>query len=411
MTKLKIIAPVLAIASLCMIITIWSITEPQAEESAELPKLLDRPEKVQLDGEWDQVQNHYAAIRKKLNQKPNDSKALIQLVSIYINEARITGEHGHYYPAALKAADRALSVQDLNSDSKFLALLYKAGVQLSLHKFHDALKTGNDALKLNQHNAQVYGVLTDAYVELGQYDRAIEMADKMISIKPDIRSYSRISYLRELHGDVDGAIEAMTYAVKAGTPGAEETAWAMNTVGDLYFKYKSVDQAKLIFEEILQIRPDYPFAVAAIAKCYEKKGMHNEAKQWYLKSIDVIPELGFYTDLAMLHKTKGETAALEDKKKEIMEMIADDVANQHNMNMEFARIYIDLFEDYNKAKEYVDIEFKDRPNNIEVNALYAEIALLKNQIPEAKNYLAKANVTQSKDPYINSLNNQLAQYN
>ncbi len=45
------------------------------------------------------------------------------------------------------------------------------------------------------------------------------MLNRMVSIRPDIRSYSRISYLREIHGDIPGAIEAMELAVEAGAPG------------------------------------------------------------------------------------------------------------------------------------------------------------------------------------------------
>ena len=51
------------------------------------------------------------------------------------------------------------------------------------------------------------------------------MADKMVSIRPDLRSYSRISYLREIHGDMPGAIEAMKMAIQAGYPGYEDRAW------------------------------------------------------------------------------------------------------------------------------------------------------------------------------------------
>jgi hypothetical protein len=54
--------------------------------------------------------------------------------------------------------------------------------------------------------------LVDGNVEMGNYATAIEEADKMISIRPDIRSYSRASYLREIHGDYPGAIDAMKLA-------------------------------------------------------------------------------------------------------------------------------------------------------------------------------------------------------
>jgi len=40
--------------------------------------------------------------------------------------------------------DDALSDSELTDDMKFLALTTKAGVELSLHEFANALKTGNE---------------------------------------------------------------------------------------------------------------------------------------------------------------------------------------------------------------------------------------------------------------------------
>ena len=53
----------------------------------------------------------------------------------------------------------------------------------------------------------------------------------MVDIRPDIRSYSRVSYLREIYGDYPGAIEAMKMAVDAGVAGDEATEWARIQLG------------------------------------------------------------------------------------------------------------------------------------------------------------------------------------
>jgi len=62
-------------------------------------------------------------------------------------------------------------------------------------------------------------------VEMGNYTAAVENSDKMVSIRPDIRSYSRISYLREIYGDYPGSIEAMKMAVGAAYRD-EATEWS-----------------------------------------------------------------------------------------------------------------------------------------------------------------------------------------
>ena len=48
-----------------------------------------------------------------------------------------------------------------------------------------------------------YGVIVDALVELGRYDAAERALQRMVDLKPNLDSYARVSYFRELHGDID----------------------------------------------------------------------------------------------------------------------------------------------------------------------------------------------------------------
>ena len=63
---------------------------------------------------------------------------------------------------------------------------------------------------------RIYGVIVDAQVELGRYGEAERTLQRMVDLKPNLASYARVSYFRELHGDLDGALEAMRLAVSAG---------------------------------------------------------------------------------------------------------------------------------------------------------------------------------------------------
>ncbi len=192
---------------------------------AALPTLQERKVAFGTNEEMDNIFRVYDEAVADVRKNPDDMEARIRLSEVFITEARITGKHSYNYDAALDVLGEVLASDLPNKDQRFRALMNKASVQLSLHKFGDALKTGEDALKINDRNAGIYGVLVDANVELGNYAKAVEMSDKMVSIRPDLRSYSRISYLREIHGDVAGAKEAMDMAVKAGYPGMEQTEW------------------------------------------------------------------------------------------------------------------------------------------------------------------------------------------
>jgi len=374
--------------------------------SSEISSLLVRSEKLKHGLEWDQIQTLYAQLRDKINGD-DDNEARLTLAQLFVKEARVTGEHGHYYPAALKSLDQILLKTEIKKDLKFRTLTTKAGVQLSLHEFNDALKTAEAAYAINSRNAQINGVLVDAHVELGNYEEAVKFADKMISIKPDLRSYSRVSYLREIHGDNAGALAAMKLAVDAGYPGLEETAWAALTLGEMYLKDDKLDQAFSIFEDILESRSDYPFAIAALGEVYMTKNDLASAESKFNEAIEVIPEIGFYLSLAKIYKAQNREEELEKIKPAIWEMLEDDVVNGHNMNLEYASIYTELFPDYDKALEYAMTEYEKRPKNIDVNRALAKIYLKKNNNEKAKKHFELAGTTGSEHPELKEISEEL----
>jgi tetratricopeptide (TPR) repeat protein len=363
-----------------------------------IAKLLPRNEKIMNGKEWDFVQSYYQEMSLKIQKNDHDNDSKIKLAQLFVKEARVTGEHGHYYPAAIKLSDEVIADEKKNTDLVFNAMVTKAGVQLSHHDFSAALETGKLALKLNPFNAQLFGVLVDAHVELGQYKEAVEMADRMMAIRPDLRSYSRVSYLREIHGDVQGAKDAMLLAINAGYPGYEETAWAMHTYGEMLVRYNELDKATQVYETILKERENYPFAVAALAEIAIKKGDKSKGEGLLKQAIDIIPEVGYYISLAELYKEQNRKEELEFKKSEILKMLKEDEASGHNMDLEYAYVYQNLFGDLEKAKIYTQKELTKRPNNIDVNRTMALILKENKEIEEAKKCIAIASSTDSKHP-------------
>jgi tetratricopeptide (TPR) repeat protein len=339
----------------------------------EIPKLLDRNESLRQGKEWDDVASQYQKLKLAVADKPSDHESVIKLAQLFIREARVTGEHGHYYNAALKMTDYVLGDPTIDNGKRFLAKMTKAGVQLSHHDFHGALKTGQEALTLNPNNPQIYGVLVDAHVELGQYDKAVLLADRMMAMKPDLRSYARVSYLREIHGQMDASIDAMRMAIEAGIPGYEDTAWAMLTLAEIYEKQGKNEQAKALYEEILAQRTDYPFAIAGLGKLALERGEFAEALTLTQKAIDIIPEVGFYIQQAEIFKSQGQCQKMDATIKEIFAMLADDEKSGHNMTLEYAGLYYDLLDDPITAELYAKKEYALRPDNIDVNKMMFKI--------------------------------------
>ncbi len=373
-----------------------------------IPELLDRSEAIMNGKEWEKVQNNYVAARNALQKDSTDVEARLGLARVYILEARVTGEHGHYYPAALKVLQGALRQNDLTPDERYQSLTMLASVQLSQHEFADALLTSEQAVRLNPYAAIGYGAIVDSYVELGQYDKAVEAADRMIQVKPDLRSYARVSYLREIHGKVDDALQSMRLALDAGYPGTEETSWVRLTLGNILAQYGRTAEAKAQYEMALEDRPDYPFAEAALAELAANEGDYAEAERLLDKATSAIPEVGFYTQLVHLYRATDRNDKADETLEEVMAMLQDDVDHGHNMNLEYADVYTNLVGDYDKALEYAEREYARRPDNIDVNRFLATIYYLKGDFAKAGEYAEVAARTGSRHPELQLVRGLLA---
>ncbi len=391
-----------AIYILSMLSLIWIMNGCQSEknksvDSNTLPELLMRPQIIGPENEMGYMMDQYNALANKLKTNAGDHESRLTLAELFMMEARISGEHGYYYPAALKLIDDVLT-KKLNDPLAYRAMLDKSSVLLSLHQFAAAKAMGEKALKLNAHSADIYGVLVDAHVELGDYPMAVKYADKMVSIRPDLRSYSRVSYLREIHGMVDESIAAMKMAVAAGYPGLEQTEWARLTLGNLYERYGMLDSAMVQYELALATRPNYPFAIEAISNGYAAMNNMEKADSLNEVAISLIPEVSFYITKAQRALENGDTEKSKQLTKEILDMLEDDEAAGHQMNLEMARVQLHLLDNPEQALVHAMEEYQNRPDNIDVNKLLAEIYYTSNNMNKAQEHLLKSLATGTKDP-------------
>lgn len=365
----------------------------------DIPGRLERPDGLGTPEEQRYMKDAYLRLTQQIQQAPEHLDAYHKLAQWYMLEARVTGEHGHYFPAALEIINQALA-RAQSPDDLYQAHFLKASVLLSLHQFDQALKHGREALAHNPHSALVYGVLVDAQVELGNYEQAVAMADKMVSLRPDLRSYARVSYVREIHGDVAGAIEAMKMAVDAGLPGNEDKAWCRLTLGNLYASYGDLPNAELQYALALEERPGYPFAMEGMALLARKKEDPAAAMDWLNQACQLIPEVSFYQEKASLFQELGKTDSSELMIGEVLAMLEDDEAHGHNMGLAFAEVYRDFIQDYPQALVYAKKEWEQRPDNIETNQLMASIYWKLGDVEKANMHIQKARSTGAEDPEL-----------
>ncbi|WP_018615331.1 tetratricopeptide repeat protein [Segetibacter koreensis] len=337
-----------------------------------------------------------------IKENPEDKKSLLGLAALYIQEARITGDHVYYDMAALQQVNNVLKIEPEN----FEALTYKALVYLSQHHFAEGLEVAEKAREINPYNAFIYGLLVDANVEMGNYKKAVENSDSMVSIRPDIRSYSRISYLREIYGDNPGAIEAMKLAVGAGMQGEEGTEWARVQLGHLYENTGDIRSAEMHYTIALDERPDYAYAIAGMARIATAKKDYTKAIHYYLKAYSLVEDNVFNEELVDVYRLAGQNEKAEALARSVIENMnrasKAELTNGnigHYSDRELAYAYLKV-NDNDKALAHALAEYNRRPNNIDVNETVAWVYYNQNKAGKAIPYIKEALKTNCKNPTL-----------
>ena len=372
------------------------------KEKAANYELLPRKGLLTKTVEWNTTQQSAVALQAALKANPADVKSLIAIVNLYILEARATGNYPYYDKAAMKYVNDVLAVEPDN----FQALNLKSLLYLSQHHFADGLAMAEKAEKINPYNAFLYGTLVDGHVEMGHYDSAVASAEKMMSIRPDLRSYSRASYLREIYGDYPGAIEAMKAAIEAGAPGNEATEWCRTQLGHLYENIGDLKSAEMHYTIALTERPGYVHALGGMARIALAAKDYNKAISYYLQADSLVNDFSFKEDLVDVYQLAGQKekaaqmakAGIDEMNKNAVGAATDENIG-HYADRELAYAYLKI-DDYDKALEHALAEYNRRPKNIDVNETLAWVYHQKGDNEKALPYIKEALKTNSKNPVL-----------
>lgn len=202
-----------------------------------------------------------AALRNKTKEAPESGASWKDLGSAYVRRAYETADPS-YYPAAADAFERAASLLP-KSPELFSA---QAGLALARHDFTTAAALSRKALALQPTNFDAQVALIDATIELGAYGEAAALIEALVEQRPGVASLSRLSYLRQLNGDLIGAETAMRSAISAAPPGSVDRSVASAYLGDILLERGRGSAARKAFEEALRIHPTSATAAMGIAR-------------------------------------------------------------------------------------------------------------------------------------------------
>lgn len=344
-------------------------------------------------GRVSRTQDLVAAMQERLRQSPDDVNAYAMLATALLQRVRDTGDV-QYYGQAQQAVEAAL-----RRDPKHLEALIAAGsLALSRHDFGRAFEFGEQARALNPHVPRVYGVLVDALTELGRYDEAVAVAQTMVDMRPDLASYSRVAYLRELHGDLDGAAEMLEAAVLAGGPTAENTEWTRVQLGNLELLRGDLPAAEGRYRQALLYLPDYVPATAGLAKVRAAQGRDSEAIRLLEDATRRLPLPEYVAMLGELRQRGGDETAAEQQY-ELVRQIDHLVSSSGvNTDLELALFLAD-HGDAAEAVKRASAAYEQRPNIHAADALGWSL-FRAGQYAKARPYAAEALKLGTRDPQL-----------
>jgi tetratricopeptide (TPR) repeat protein len=243
--------------------------------------------------------------------------------------------------------------------NNFDAAKIRVSILLGEHEYPAALEAAKTLNKRVPDDVIVYGLLTDADVELGNYSDAENAAQWMLNLRPgNLPALTRAARLRELFGDTEGAYELMELAYQSTSPTETgERAWILTQMGHLRLASGSADAAEKLFQQALTALPSYSSAQGNLAKVRITQKRYAEAVVLLQRRYQGVTHAEYLYDLA-------ETLQLAGRDTEARKVFADfetkslaESVRKDNSNRELVFYYADHAHQPAKALEVAKQEY------------------------------------------------------
>ena len=238
-----------------------------------------------------------------LKSVPNDGRSWLALGSAYVRRAFETADPA-FYPRADAALGRAEKA--LGRSGEVLAA--KASLALARHRFGDAYSLASSLVAMRPTGLDGRVALFDATIELGRYDIAANQIQLLVEQRPNVATLSRLSYARQLSGDLRSSEVTMREAVSAAPEASFDRAVALGYLGDVLLEGGRLDASSRAYDNALRIDPTVSTAVLGQARVAMARGDVDGATRALDRLVDRLPlpgALGLRADIA---RAQGDVA-------------------------------------------------------------------------------------------------------
>jgi tetratricopeptide (TPR) repeat protein len=327
-----------------------------------------------------------AQAEKLIAKNSNDFEAYNALALALSRRARETSDVT-FYTQAEEALQRSFEISPGNLDGERIHVW----LLLGKHEFAAALEAATRLNKKMPGDVMLYGFLTDANVELGNYTDAEAATQLMLDLRPgNIPGLTRAAYLRELFGDIDGALGLMEMAYQSTPPSeSEDRAWILVQMANLNLMIGKSSQAENLLQQALTMFPGYHYALGSLAKVRIRQKRYAEATELLKQRYQTAPHAENLYDLAEALNLAGRA---EEANKVFAEFEQKSLVESHradNSNHELIFYYADHANQPAKALEVAKREVARRHDVYTLDS-YAWALHVNGQYEEARKQIETA---------------------
>jgi len=318
------------------------------------------------------------------------------LAMAYAHRARETADV-EFYARAEETLKKSFALMPGNFDG----LKVETWLQLGRHEFNKALETATTLNKMVPDDVAVYGYLVDANVELGNYKDAVTAAQWMLDIRPgNVPGLARAAYLRELHGNLSGALELMQMAYESTPPSeSEDRAWLLAQMAHLELVSGDASKAESYAGSALTVFPDYHYALAALAQVRIAQERYQDAVALLAKRYNAAPRAENLYALAEAQELAGQREDALASFAKFERQAQAESALDGNSNRELVLYYADRAGEPVKAIEVARRELERRHDVFTLDS-YAWALAANGDYQAADAQIQKALAFGGKDPKV-----------
>jgi tetratricopeptide (TPR) repeat protein len=305
---------------------------------------------AQLRAQQNATDDLIKGLQARVKRYPEDHAGYSALGAAYLQKGRETADAADY-ELAKGALEKSLDLVS-NDPSAAFAMTQMAVVCMAEHQFEDALTWAQKALALGSGDPSPWAIAGDALADMGDYKGASEAYSRLKSaygsedekLAYSYQRDSRMSFLRFVAGDTQGAIQLMRSAVRTALEThmpAENIAWSQYQLGEELFLGGETSAAEEAYRASLEDYPDYYRALAGLAKVRAAQGRYVDTVRLYKQAIAKVPYPEYAAALGDIYRKLGQ---LDDAKKqyELVEFIGHlSQINQQIHNRDLALFYAD----------------------------------------------------------------------